>query len=65
MFTAFVNVILVIVRVNGSHVIDEHLPIDDILDPDGARLRPEYEQGVGIPAPGQRDVELAVREDVA
>ena len=54
-----------LLRVNGSHFIDEQFPIDDILDPDGALLRPEYEQGVGIPAPEERDVDLPVREDVA
>ena len=57
-----------LLRVNGSYVIDEYFPVDDILDPAGdigAQPRPEYTQGIGIPAPEERNVELPVRDDVA
>jgi len=53
--------------VDGSPIIDEHLFEDDVLDPDGpvfVGFGSEHPQVLGIPAPGERDVELAVREDV-
>jgi hypothetical protein len=53
--------------VDGSPIIDEHLFEDDVLDPDGpvfVGFGPKHPQVLGIPAPGERDVELAVREDV-
>ncbi len=62
------NVYSLLLRVNGFRIIDEHFPVDDILDPDGPVLvgfESEHAQGVGIPAPEERNVELPVRDDVA
>ena len=56
-----------LLRVHGSPIINGHLPVDDVLDPDGpvvVRFGSEHPHTVGIPAPGERDVELAMREDV-